>query len=568
MARKKYYENHETINEDSTLWKTALYIRLSREDGDKEESDSVVNQRNMLTDYVNEKSDFALIDTYIDDGCTGTNFNRPAFKRMIKDIKTGKINCIIVKDLSRFGRNYIEAGSYLEQLLPFLKCRFVSILDNLDSFYRPQEISSVFVQFKHIMNEHYSNENSQKLRYTFDAQRKEGKLVSAFAPYGYKKDPKDNHHLIMDEEAAGVVRNIFHLVLNDMGVIRIANKLNSLGIVPPGVYRKQKGICKEYHLNRGLWCPNTVRTILGNKVYIGALDQKKYTTRNHKDRKRIFLTEDERIFIPNTHEPIIDEKVFNEVQNRFKRCVRTSPNERKVYLFTGFLRCADCGRAMIRTPKKTKSKLYVYYKCRTYNQISKDECPYSHSIKHEVLEESVLYAIKAQIYAVADMQMVIDKINNTSAVKNIKIDFSREIANTKRMIETKTRLKTGLYEDWKAGNLTRSEFIKMKKDYNDEIERLELSVHEITLEEKAVDDMQTQNTKWMDSFLKHYQINELTRELLLSLVDVIYIDKDKNINIKFQYHDEYKRIIKYVTSNIYESRGAENEQYKFVTATN
>ncbi len=431
MARKKFYQDeNEKISTDISgiTFKTALYIRLSREDGDKIESDSVVNQRNLLTDFINEKEDFEIVDTYIDDGFTGTNFNRPGFNRMIADIKTGKANCIIVKDLSRFGRDYIQAGSYLEQLFPFLKCRFISILDNLDSFERPKEIDSVFVRFKHIMNDHYSSEISNKLRYTYDKQRREGKLVSAFAPYGYKKDTNDKHHLIIDEDVADVVRNIYKWYLSGMGVVRIAQKLNNLCVLPPGLYRREKGIHKSYHSNCGpLWRPNVIRNILKNKAYIGCLEQKKKTTRNYKDRKSIKLPSSERIFVSNTHEPLICNETFTQVQSNFKKCTRTSPNEQKLYLFSGFLRCYDCNRAMIRTSKTVGSKEYTYYKCRTYNQISKEKCPQSHSINHKLLYSAALEAINIQVQSVIDIQRVMDEISSTDMTNTNKVNFTKEI---------------------------------------------------------------------------------------------------------------------------------------------
>ncbi len=556
MARKKFYKDDLipiNPNKADTTFRTALYIRLSREDGDKIESDSVTNQRNLLSNYANEKADFEIIDTYIDDGYTGTNFDRPGFNRMLEDIKSGKVNCVIVKDLSRFGRDYIQAGNYLEQLFPFLKCRFISILDNLDSFERPNEIGSVFVRFKHIMNDHYSSEISKKLRYVYDKQRKEGKLVSSFAPYGYTKDPNDKHHLIIDDEIADIVRNIYSWYLQGMGVIRISQNLNNLRIIPPGVYRREKGLYKSNHSNCGsLWRPNTIRRILSNKVYIGCLEQKKKTTRNYKERTKIKLSKIERIFVPNTHEPIIDTKTFKKVQDSFEKCARTSPNEEKIYLFSGFLKCYDCNRAMIRTSKRSGDKDYTYYKCRTYNQISKDKCPQSHSISHELLVGAVLKAINTQIHAVVNMQNVIDKINNTDFTKLSKINFAKEIKKRKHKIKMKASLKKGLYEDWKSDVISKNDYISMKEAYDNETVDLENSIKKLEIEEKMLIDMQTQNIEWMNKFVKNYNIKELSRELLSSLIEKIYIDADKNIHIQFKYQDEYLRIIDYIKSHIQE----------------
>lgn len=325
------------VTKNNKKWFVGLYIRLSKEDGDKIESNSVINQRSMLTDYVSENIDFNLVDTFIDDGYTGTNFNRPAFIRMIEQIKSKNINCVVVKDLSRFGRDYIGVGKYLEQLLPFLNCRFISILDNLDSVERPNEISSVFVRFKHIMNDHYSNEISLKIRNVFDAQRREGKLVSAFAPYGYSKNPNDCHKLIIDDEVAGVVRDIFQWRLDGNSAEVISKKLNDLGILSPGLYRKKKGYYKNHNMNCGsLWRPNTVRKILKNMVYIGTLQQKKKTTRNYKDRNPIYLDTNNYITVKNTHDPIIDNWIFNKIQEMNKYRTRRVIGSNFVYLFTGF----------------------------------------------------------------------------------------------------------------------------------------------------------------------------------------------------------------------------------------
>ncbi len=562
MARKKFYKDDLipiNLNKADTTFRTALYIRLSREDGDKIESDSVTNQRNLLTNYANEKADFEIIDTYIDDGYTGTNFDRPGFNRMLEDIKSGKVNCVIVKDLSRFGRDYIQAGNYLEQLFPFLKCRFISILDNLDSFERPNEIGSVFVRFKHIMNDHYSSEISKKLRYVYDKQRKEGKLVSSFAPYGYKKDPEDKHHLIIDDEVADIVRNIYSWYLQGMGVIRIAQNLNSIGIIPPGVYRREKGLYKSNHSNCGsLWRPNAIRHILSSKVYIGVLEQKKYTTRNYKDRIKKITPERKRFFVSDTHEPIIDKIIFGKVQENYKKCIRTSPNQDRVYLFSGFLKCSDCNRAMVRSSKKTKNKEYVYYKCKTYNRISKEKCPKSHSISHELLVGAVLTAINTQIHAVVNMQNVIDKINNTDFTKLNKINFAKEIKKRKLKIKMKASLKKGLYEDWKSDVISKKDYLDMKKSYDNETVDLENSIKKLEIEEKMVIDMETQNIEWMNRFVKNYNIKKLSRELLSSLVEKIYIDAYKNIHIQFKYQDEYLRIIDYIKSHIQEE-GSDNK---------
>lgn len=559
MDTQKYFNTsimNNTINKNISIFNSGLYIRLSREDNDKAESNSVVNQRNLLTEFTKNQLNLKLGEIYIDDGYTGTNFDRLGFIKMLNDIRSGKINCIIVKDLSRFGRNYLDVGNYLEQLLPFLKCRFISLLDNLDSYERPNEISSVFVQFKNIMNDHYSGEISQKLRYLFDAQRKEGKLVSPYAPYGYRKDPKDKHHLIVDDEAANIVKNMFQWFMSGMSIVRITQKLNSLKIVTPSAYRQNRNSNNIHNLsNVSVWHPFTIKRILTNNVYIGILDQKKTGSYNHKNRKRYKLDKKDRIIVYNTHDPIIELKIFDETQRMFAMNTRTAPREQKLQLFSGFLRCANCKKSMLRNPKISKGKLYVYYRCRTYSQISREICPTPHSISHTLLYKSVLHTIKAQIHSVANMQKVISRINETNIVKLKKINFGREIASRKRMITNKTNLKRGLYEDWKTDALTRNDYINMKKAYDDEIQQLEESIDKLHIEEQAIKDIETENIEWINRFIKQLEVKELSRELLKALVDKIYIDQNKNINIIFRYQDEYSRIIDYVKDHIDEVNG-------------
>ncbi len=543
MPRKKYYEdNVEQLEEKKNgVYKTGLYIRISREDGDKAESDSVTNQRKLLTNYVNEKTDMIIGDMYIDDGYTGTNFDRPGFQRLIDDIKSGLINCVIVKDLSRFGRDYIQAGNYLEQLFPFLNCRFISILDNLDSLERPEEMNSIFVRFKHIMNDYYSSEISKKVRKAFDDQRKEGKLISAFAPYGYKKDPRDIHHLIVDHEVVDIVRDIFNWYVNGMGVIRIAHKLNDLKILSPGMYRRKMGIYKSNHCRCGeLWRPQTITKMLKNKTYIGCMDQKRHTTLDYKNRKKIYLQESERIFVENTHQAIIDKSTFEKVQSNFARCTRTPPYEKRVYLFSGFLRCADCRHAMIRSSSITKGKAYTYYKCRTYNQVSKAKCPQSHSINHDLLVSVVKHAINTQIYTVINMKNVISKVREDYIPKT-NMDFGNEIRLRRKRMKEKRKLKIGLYEDLKSGLISKQEYLDMKQKYDSEINELEESIEKLNQEENEAHHLEEKNLIWMKQFEENYNIKELSRDLLISLVEMIYINADKSVNIQFKYQDEFKK---------------------------
>ena len=389
MARRKFYitdENRQQKNNDQ--WKVALYIRLSREDGDKAESDSVVNQKKLLNNYVEENEEFISASFYVDEDETGTNFNRPAFQRMMNDIEANKINCVIIKDLSRFGRDYIGVGNYLEHVFPKYNCRFISIIDGLDSFVNAEEINGLMVRIKSLIHDKNSQDISKKVRATKDMQRSEGKYISPYAPFGYKKDPNNKYKLIIDKEAAPIIVDIFKWYLEGMGMIRIAQKLNSLGIVTRAKYRITGSLYVSDIIttdSKG-WHPNAVRQILTNKAYIGAVDQRRQTTRNYKDRKAILLEDKDHFIVYGMHDPIISKSMFDEVQDIMNnRCVKTSNNKEKIYVFSGLLKCSDCNSSLIRNSTFQKGKWYTYYKCRAYNQRGNKICPHSHSIKEEKL---------------------------------------------------------------------------------------------------------------------------------------------------------------------------------------
>ncbi|MCK5129634.1 MAG: recombinase family protein, partial [Clostridiales bacterium] len=340
-------------------FRAGLYIRLSREDGDKGTSDSILNQEKMLKNFVEEKEGITFGNCYIDEDYTGTNFKRPSFQRMMNDIKQGRINSIVIKDLSRFGRNFIESSRYIEDILPNLNCRFISVLDNVDSYENPEINTDLLLRLKNLIHDNNSQEISKKVRAVKDMQRREGKYICPFAPYGYVKDPNNKHRLIIDEDAAHNVRNIFDWYLKGMGMVRIAEKLNRLGILSLSEYKKRTGKNINLKNKTNSWYPNAIRHILSNKAYIGALDQKRVTTRNYKDRKLIRLKEEDHIIVYDTHEPIIERYKFNNVQEMIKsKGPRTAPGRQKLYLFSGFLRCADCDSSMIRSNTVSKGKNY------------------------------------------------------------------------------------------------------------------------------------------------------------------------------------------------------------------
>lgn len=321
--------------EKTAYWKAGLYLRLSQKDGDTE-SDSIGNQKEIALGYLEKEQDIILKRIYIDDGFSGLNFDRPDFQEMMEDLRQGAINCVLVKDLSRFGRDYLGVGQYLEREFPLLDVRFISILDHLDSYRRPDDMGNVLVPIKSIMNEEYCRDISRKIRSVLTTKRKNGEFIGNYAPYGYKKKPKNKHQLIIDEKVAWVVQKIFDLFVEGMPLMQISKTLNAEGIKTPSQYKVEQGFENfGKHSSNGKmcgksWSITSIRRILTDEVYIGNLVQGQYKNKSYKLQKLTPVDKESWITVKNTHEPIIDQHIFNLAQDILNRNVRTSPREKNL----------------------------------------------------------------------------------------------------------------------------------------------------------------------------------------------------------------------------------------------
>lgn len=337
----------------------AVYLRLSRDDGDKVESDSIRNQRSLLRDFANQHNDITLVKEYIDDGYSGANFERPGFQKMLEDAKEHKINCIIVKDLSRLGRNYIETGRYLEKIFPVLGIRFIAVNDHYDSADTENDADQIIVPFKNLINDAYCRDISIKIRSQFDVKRKRGQFISNYACYGYKKDPDNKNHLVIDEYAAEIVRTIFNMKLDGFSAQNIAADLSDMGVLIPTEYKRSCGINYNNGFRAGKnpkWDAGTVLRILKNELYTGTMVQGKTRKINYKVKACQMIEPENWIRVEGTHEPIISREVFETVQRLMALDTRTSPEEESIYVFSGLLRCGDCGQNMVRRSVKKKGK--------------------------------------------------------------------------------------------------------------------------------------------------------------------------------------------------------------------
>lgn len=557
MARKSKYSSNENIS-SKKLWSVALYIRLSQEDSDngidKQESNSVTSQKTILNEYIEEYDDLIVYDTYIDDGFTGTDFNRPSFQRLLEDMRNGNINCVIVKDLSRLGRNYIEVGNYIEQVFPLFNIRFIAINDGVDSFKNPASTNTILVPFKNLINDEYARDTSIKIKSSLESKKKKGEFIGAFPAYGYIKDPKNKNKLIIDEVATEIVRKIYNWYVNEgLGKVSICHRLNDMGIINPTGHKKIE-LGQNYN-NYAIkddtytWTPSTIRNILNNEVYLGHTVQGKRRVKSYKLHKVEAVPREEWVRVENTHESIIDKEIFEKAQNLNKKDMKVSQKTGELSIWAGVLKCRDCGRAMNKKSSTNKSgNTYEYYICSTYRKKSNNLCT-KHTIKAEKLEKAVIQAINLHIDLLIDTEEIIKQINESGLqnIKNEKID--NMIIAKQNDISKISNFKRTLYEDWKNEDITREEYLEYKHKYENDIERLKLNIERLQNEKKKYENQKISSSEWIEKFKEQKEIKKLSRDIIIELIECIYVHENNKITIKFKFEDEFKRCLEYIKNN-------------------
>lgn len=554
MARKSRTIT-EAIKQKFRVWRIAIYIRLSKEDARSfDESESVSNQRAIIEEHIasfNDGDEYIIVDEYVDDGISGTTDDeREDFQRMLSDIKKGRINCVIVKDLARSFRNYSDQGYYLDDWFPRFNVRFISLFHQpLDSYKEPQNMRSIAVPIQGVLNENHCAETSDKVREVFDMKRRNGEHIGSFAAYGYIKDPNDKNALVIDEEAAEVVRDIFTKFLDGMSKNAIVHYLNEHGVLSPATYKRERLGLKYQNpsidpAKRPLWGPVTITTILKNRMYCGDMVQGRYRVKSYKIHVQEVVPEDEWYIVENTHEAIIDRDTFDKVQRLLLRDTRTAPQKKQIYLFSGFLRCADCGKAM------TRSKVggTVYYYCRTYKDQSKSACT-KHTIRHNRLEVAVLYAIQQQVYLAVDYTKTIERINRAPLVKSQSKKLADAIEQKERELAKIARYKQAIYQDWKDGEITHSDYRHMKEDYEEQAEALNEVIEKLRAEQAELENGIDTENPFLKAFRQYGNIEKLTRDVLIELVDHIKVYEGGNISIVFRFADELRRIQEFIEVN-------------------
>lgn len=532
---------------------TALYLRLSKEDGDvasgsKNESNSIANQKSLIMDYLQSRPEFRVVSIREDDGFSGTDFNRPAFQAMMEDVKKGVINCIIVKDLSRFGRNYIEVGRYLEKLFPMLGIRFIAVNDNYDSL-EADTAHDIVVPFKNLINDSYCRDLSVKIRSHLAIKRKKGEFIGAFACYGYLKDENNRNQLVVDTYAGQVVQDIFRMKINGMSQYRIADALNEQGILSPMEYKKYLGSHFEssFKVNpKAVWTAKAVTRILTNEVYTGVLVQGKQTTPNHKVKVRQEVDEADWIRVENAHESLIDRVLFDIVQNLMGRDTRTSPNETQVFPLSGLVYCGDCGHPMVRKisryTKKKKAddpQTYGYFLCS--EKCGKGGCSW-HRIAEDDLMEAVLGAVNLHIQKVLDLQEALKQIENAPSRQLMIQKYLERLSRKEEERKKAERLKIGIYEDLKDGLLDKEEYQKLKTEFDSRIAEADAAVKELNRQIAELEGSHSANAPWMNYFQQFGRLEQLTRWAAAIIINKILVYEDNRIKITFNFEADLNRI--------------------------
>lgn len=547
----------------------AMYLRLSKEDTDmnigdrgsfnKSESNSIGNQRELIKSFLREQPDIELYDIYVDDGFSGSNFDRPEFKRMIGDIEAGRVNCVIVKDLSRFGRDYIESGRYIQKTFPALSVRFIALTDHFDSLSADTGESSIVLPVKNFINDSYCRDISTKVRSQLAVKRKNGECIAAFAVYGYRKSETDKNRLVIDEYAAENVRRIFAWKIEGMAVCAIAEKLNNLGILSPKEYKKSMGI--PYHggfsgtMSSG-WGSATVKRILTNEVYLGHMVQGKTEKVNYKVKRQNIKPVEEWVKVENTHAAIVSTDDFAIVQHLLKADGRKSPESGTLNPFAGILFCGDCGQQMIRRMTRYNGTVKVHYICSTKNR---GEGCSRHSIEENVLKEIVCESIRKFANSFLKEKELFDRAVQYETNFETVARYDKEIGRLKKEQDKYYSLCSGLYEDLREGVVTKEEFERLHNGFSQKGKELEAALQK---QEQLVKEMFKKgalSAGRLKTFQDCVELKEIDRHTLSSLVRRINVFENKQVVIDFYFMDTFA-VMTGLSRKILEDRAGETPE--------
>lgn len=535
-------------------FKVAICLRLSKEDDDlscssgaKSESNSISNQRKLIYDFMKLHPELELYDEYKDDGKSGSNFDRAEFQRMMKDIEAGKVNCVVVKDQSRFGRDYIDVGKYKEKIFPKLGVRFITINEGYDSLSATSSDDLAFT-INSFVYDFYIRDISTKIRTNLTAKKQNGEYAGAFVAYGYVKDSNDKSKLVVDQFAADVVRDIFRWKIEGLSPQNIAVRLNELGIPSPAEYKKLSGSNYKTSFqtsSKAVWSHVSVRRILKNEIYLGVMIQGKRTTPNYKTKTVVTKAESEWLRVEGTHEAIISVRDFELVQELLRDDTHCRAGDVTVPVYAGRIYCGDCGATAVRKTVSYAGKRYVYYVCNA-NKHDKTVCS-RHSIREDILGQVIYQTVRHQIDLLLDVDKALRQFENLSWEKHKLKQLDASIEIQEEVVRKNNTLRLGIYEDLRAGLLDRSEYESLKKELAERIAEATAAIEKLNKEKREILDGVSKQQSWIEQFRQYENVTELTRPMVIHLIERINIFEDSNIEIVFRHRNQIEEILRFIS---------------------
>ena len=524
------------------IYKTAMYVRLSKGDEDKDgvsksESDSVVNQKLLIENFIADHQELKLCGTYIDDGFTGTNFDRPMMKKMMADIDSGKIDCVVCKDISRFGRERIETGKYIARVFKEKGVRFIAINDHYDTLTADGAQTHIVMPIKALTNDSFSRDISIKVRSSQAVKREKGECLSPFAPYGYRKSAEDRNLLVPDEYAAKIVKDIFYMKINGYSASGIATELNEKGILSPAEYKKSTGQRYATSFRKGKksrWSAQAVTRILRNEVYVGNLLQGKRSRVSYKVRKELTVPREEWARCDGAHKPVVNRIIFDTVQMLMERDTMRIPGEKRSYMYSGMLFCADCGSTMVRRNDSRNKEKDAVYICSGYSLHRK--CT-RHSISEKILNEAVREYLENYIQQIDDMKRIVKSEELGRGYDSAKRNDA-EIVRLRKEMEKYSVLKASLYQDLRDGLISEEQFARYRQDYSGAEKEISDAIAE---QERLFEEVNEKGVLYdlkLSGIQKKLSVGGLDRMMVVFFIDRILVHEDGRLDVLTRFDRE------------------------------
>lgn len=548
-SRKNAGQEIQAVKPAEQIYHCALYARISVENERKRESDTIGNQLQLLRDYASEQSDLEVFDVYVDDNISGVDFVRPEFSRMMNDLRDGRINCIVVKDLSRLGRNYLEAGEYIELVFPFFQCRFIAITDRFDTKYQQADFS---VQLKNLANEMYAKDISRKITSAKRTVQEQGKLTTGRAPYGYLVDPADKQHLIVDEETAPIVKELFEMVAAGNTLHAAAVAMNEREVPSPGRLLHDRGMVTTDKFRDSKWYMPTIRRILMDEVYLGWMVSGKqrsaYLSTGQKGT--IKVPREEWIITKGTHEPIVTEDLFQKVQEYFVKTKEKhglaslyNMKKRKASVLTGHLRCGECGKGMyLRQKKNGNTEKSGWYYCPMHENYNSSYCT-KKAVRQEDVESLVLKLIQTQIKLFTDSRELCLSLNRQQSSKTKFRIYCDHIREVKGQIAKCMKNKAALYEDYSDGTISQVDYLAMGQQYAQKADELRILLAELETESRKYSQTYRATSSWTHLAQQYQDIDTLTEEAVDAFIDKVTLYNNGHVEVTFHFRDEMDEVI-------------------------